>query len=92
MSGQDQLEPGELVITLHYPAHGGGHGEIHIDRADPVIWVATELLHGLRRGHRHPDVDVTGDLITIRGSNRTVIYRVGKHDLRRLTYLCHWPD
>lgn len=79
------------MLTLHYLAHGG-LGSIRIDRADPVIRVAAELLDDMRRGHHHPDVEVTGDLLTIRGSSRTVVYRVGEYDRERDTYLCHWPD
>ena len=82
---------GHLFVTTHYD-DDGQVADQHIDRADPIIWAAAELIDLLRTRDNHPDGEINGDLLTVRGSNRTVIYRIGEYDPQRQAYLCHWPD
>jgi hypothetical protein len=69
-----------------------GQREIHIDRADPRIQIADELLDEVRAGNHHPDVTLDGDLLKVRAVNRTVIYRIGVHIPDRQGHTAEWPD
>lgn len=94
-----QLKPGDLRMVVGdwfgeglpcpTPAH------LVIEQADPVVWMAAEILEEIRKGQRldgYPAV-IDGDLITVTASNRTVIYRLTEeYDGPRHSSLCVWPD
>lgn len=61
---------------------------LRIDHADPTIRVSVDLLDQLRQGNRHPDMRLDGDLLTITGVNRTVLYRVQPADAEQV----NWPQ
>lgn len=98
----NQLEPGVLWLSVNYVGGLDDHvGRLCIDRADPGVWASVELLVKIAEGCGHPDTSISlGDrrdalrdgLLTIRASNRTVVYRIGEYDPQHLRYLCHWPD
>ena len=79
---------GELVLRVV-------DGALWVDRADPRIWLAGELLHQIREGRHHPDVHLEGDLLRIEAVNERVAYRVfgqERADLPRDLWLAAWPD
>lgn len=68
-----------------------------VERADPEVMIDPELLDEIRAGRSHPDIHVDGNLVTIHGLNRKVIYRVGglvHYPGRPSVYVWHasWPD
>lgn len=65
-----------------------------IERADPVVWCAAEILAEIRAGQKYSDypVVIDGDLLTFNAANRTVIYRLGEYDPEWNRYLMTWPD
>lgn len=65
---------------------------LHIDRADPRILVAVEVIDEIRRGHNTPHVTIDGDLLKFRGTNRTVVYRIGEQAPNMHAYSAEWPD
>jgi hypothetical protein len=89
-----QLEPGECILVLA----GYDFNEvvqfatIHVVRADPVIRITKELYDVMANGSVHPSVTMEDGIITISGSNRTVIYKVGEFNYELGCYQCHWPD
>ena len=97
---------GECVVTsLH--DHRGYCERVRIDRADPRVLITATLLEewlaygtgafvDLRPG---PDASplpglhgFTGWLVTVRGENQTVVYRVGQKVPHALAYEAEWPD
>jgi hypothetical protein len=83
-------EYGECQIST------AGH-RLVVDRADPEVLIADELMHQIRTGQHHPDIHYDGDLLTIDGVNRKVIYRVGDampHPGNPTVQAWHasWPD
>jgi hypothetical protein len=93
----NQLEPGTLQLTVHItemncyyprPQH------VHIDQADPVIWVDGHIMDEIRRDQHNDGYPITieDDLITVTASNRTVIYCIKDYDALTHRYLCAWPD
>lgn len=93
-----QLEPGELRMGVRdwfgegLPCPTAAH--LIIEQADPVTWLAAEMLDEFEAGRVHDGypVSVDGDLITFTASNRTVVYRIGEYDALRHRYLMSWPD
>lgn len=77
---------GECWLSVQWPDPLDRLGVLTIDRADPVVWMMKELLDEIRCGYRH-DVELAGEVVTIRASNRTVAYRVGEYDPRQQAYL-----
>lgn len=65
-----------------------------IEHADPVTYIAFEILEVIRRsqGLDGYPASIDGDLLTLTASNRTVIYRLGEYDSQRHAYLMTWPD
>lgn len=86
------VEPGECTLTVHYDGPDDPVGRVYVDQADPVVWAAGEAVAEIKSGAAHPDVTIQDDLITIRGSNRTVVYRIRQDDFPRDRYLMVWPD
>ena len=87
---------GECVLTrLDDPIEGM---QLRIDRADPVVLISPQLLDEMRRNP--PDYPATfdGEVVRIRGVNRTVIYRIRDvlepvfGHLGYWNYVGEWPD
>ena len=64
--------PGECVIEAlaGWPAPG----TLRINRADEQILISDFLLDEFRKCRGHPDVHFGDNILTIRGTNRTVSY------------------
>jgi len=69
-------------------------GDVHLEvlHADPRTLIAKVLLDEIRAGGAHPAVSLVGDVLTIRASNRTVIYRLGEYLPESGCYRAEWPD
>lgn len=86
---------GELVLTS--TRHLIDDDELFVDRADPCVWICGEILDEIatltaQGVSRWATVD--GDVLTIRATNRTVVYRVDfdSYDPDNNWYLAQWPD
>ena len=66
--------------------------ELDILAAGPRVTMTAELVDSFRRGYGHPSVSLDGDVLTIRGTNRTVVYVIGEHLPETDTYRAEWPD
>jgi hypothetical protein len=80
--------PGDLVLRDERPG-------LRVLQADPKILIGGEVLEELRAGRHHPDVTLDGDVLTINGINRKVIYRIGEQrdgDFQRDQFPAEWPD
>jgi hypothetical protein len=73
---------------------------MRIDHADPRILVSAELVDQAAFRVR-PDIELSldhaadghvGALLKIRGTNRTVIYRLAKYIPAVRGYIAEWPD
>ncbi|MGH3217908.1 MAG: hypothetical protein ACRDPY_04120 [Streptosporangiaceae bacterium] len=81
-----------------------GHGEFSyteagsqllIERADSQVLVPRRIVDEVREGCRRSEgrwVSLTGDVLRIRATNRTVVYRLGKLLPDRDCYEAEWPD
>lgn len=49
---------------------------LYVVAADQRIRFAPELIDEIRVGQHHPAVSILGDVITIKATNRTIIYRL----------------
>jgi hypothetical protein len=67
-------------------------GDLVIDRADPRITIAEELVSEWRQGNHHPTVSLDGDLLRVQAKNRTVIYRLVEHVPEYHAWIAEWPD
>lgn len=93
-----QLSPGRLRMRLDYPQPESlwidQYPILIIEHADPVIEVTGQWLE-LVTDPAHPLTEFDGELLTLRGHNHSVIYRVlpqmGRYFERGL-YLLVWPD
>ena len=86
----------ELMVTrVDDPLNGP---QLRIDRADPVVRLTPEFLAELPRPPSNWPATFDGEILRIRGVNRTVIYRIrellepvpgwpGAWD-----YIGEWPD
>jgi hypothetical protein len=68
----------------------------YIDHADPVIGISAKLLDAIRRGESSwasaEKPDGYPEIVTLRATNRTVVYAVSEYHLAVDAYECHWPD
>lgn len=63
--------------------------------ADPVIHISAEMLDEIERGYGADCMTLTrDDVLTIRATNRTVVYRIDRdaYDFERDSYRAEWPD
>jgi len=106
MGGVSSEGRGQVVLTsLH--GHRGFCQAVIIDRADPRILVTALLLEELVSYGTSPFTELrpgpgasvmpglhgfTGWLLTIRGENRTVMYRIGAKVPEAWAYEAEWPD
>lgn len=65
--------PGQCVL------HNIG-GRLLVERADPLILIAEELVAQIVAGKAHPDLHLDGEVLAIDGSNSRVAYRLGPPD------------
>lgn len=79
---------GECVV------HRLGTGSALIERADPRIRIADELLDEIERGWGADWLSLNDDVLTLRGQNRTVVYRIDRdnYDPQTRSVLAEWPD
>lgn len=82
-----QMTPGRLIT--HWQDRIGG--PLIIDHADPVIECSADFLV-YAQCDGHVAAELSGDLVTFRGANKDVIYRVCEHDGQRDVYTLRWPD
>jgi len=82
---------GECVLSTYYCPETNRY-QLRIDRADPIIWVSPDVVAELLARQPETFVEVDGDLLTLAGANRTVVYRVGEYVPDRHVYVCRWPD
>lgn len=93
------MSTGELRTTQYFGVMPDPlRPRLHIDRADPRARLHADLLAELDRGSRsgtlRADVAFADDVLTIRGTNRTVVYRIDRDDYEPAsrTYGMQWPD
>lgn len=82
---------GEVILRGSY-LRSGALDELEIIEAAPRALISDELLEEIREGKVSPGITVDGDVLTIRGVNRTVIYRIMGKDPQRHAYILEWPD
>jgi len=94
---------GECRLTSLHDSRGSLM-QLRIDQADPRILIAAELLAeafvspapGVSLAPPPEDRNGTpfwrGAVLTIRGVNQTVIYRIGEYVPRVRCYEAEWPD
>jgi hypothetical protein len=73
---------------------GQRYQRIEIVKADPRILIADEWLTEIRKGGGEPHMQLDGNVLTIVGSNRTVVYRIMGHEPDWFTraWIAEWPD
>lgn len=76
---------GDCIISDHT-------SHLYIVQADPRIKITGYVVDLLRQGDIRPEATLVDDVLTIRGTNRTVIYRLGEYDPLTRTYSAEWPD
>jgi hypothetical protein len=88
----DGLPQGECIVTCL------DDGSLHIDRADPRVLISRELLDSIASGDpagiwiESADGKFIGSLLTIRGVNREVAYRITGYVSAVRGYIGEWPD
>ena len=86
-------EYGQCHVTSLHDAHGSLM-RLRIDRADPRVLITREMLFQMPA----PDPEwpwpatFDGNVVRIRGENRTVLYRIGQYLPDRDCYEAEWPD
>jgi hypothetical protein len=88
------IHPGDYdgEFWIRYQDRAALYPEFSIDRADPKVTIHREVVDGIRRGPHHPDVDLDGDILRIRATNRTVVYQLVLYDRSANCYYAEWPD
>lgn len=51
-------------------------GRLFVERADPVIAIATAMIGQIRRGEGHPSCHLDAGMLVIDGANQRVVYRL----------------
>ena len=88
---------GDVIVRGLDWADDGRYRCIEILEAAPRTLVDDEVLNDIREGRNPWDhVTLDGDVLTIRGTNRTVVYRIVGHHPdwlnRPHTWVMEWPD
>jgi hypothetical protein len=84
---------GELALRANYANGSSIPSSIEVMQADPVVFFTQEAIEAIKAGGpsaRHASIN--GDLITIRATNGTWIYRIGAYQPDAHGYVCSWPD
>jgi hypothetical protein len=66
---------GEVVVTRHTDLDRGYFG-LTVDRADPLVLIGPEILASLASNDADHPVSLVDDVLTLRGRNRWVAYRL----------------
>jgi len=70
--------------------------QFEIVEADPRITITDEFIDRVRQGYGHPNISLVDDVLTMRGTNRTVVYRLVEHvpavGITQSHYRAEWPD
>lgn len=87
---------GACLVTTSRPDPLGAP-KLYIDRADPIVRISADLLQQISINTCRGEDDLASlhdDVLTLRGTNRTVIYRVDFADWDATTdsYRAEWPD
>lgn len=104
MAALTEVPIGELLITtLNDPVALGPI--LRIDRADPHVWITDEVIEAIVRsweftprgwgspfGRLDYAASPRGAVLTLTGTNRTVIYLLSEYDRQRNRWLAVWPD
>ena len=81
---------GDVVLQRHYDPD-----ELHVVEAAPRTLISGEMLDDIALG-ASPYASLDGNVLTIRATNRTVVYRIVGHHPDRLNrpdvYVAEWPD
>jgi hypothetical protein len=88
------IPSGEFEARAHYddPTDRRKATSLEILRADPRITIAADVLDDIALGDI-PFATLTGPIVRIEGSNRTVIYRIVKYLGPEVdAYIAEWPD
>lgn len=85
-------QAGRLELVIRHVDDG-----IEIVQADPVVRISADLLQRISIETERGEALyawLVGDVLTIQGVNRTVVYRVDYSDWRASddTYRMEWPD
>lgn len=88
--------PGETMMVgdlwLTRINEEGDDVAVVIDHADPLVLINDELLQWWRNGNTAPALTISGDVLTIKARNQTVVYRLtGERDSYGSWY-AEWPD
>jgi hypothetical protein len=66
---------GEVVVTQHTDFDHNYFG-LTVDRADPLVLISPEILASLASNDAAQPVSLVDDVLTVRGRNRWVAYRL----------------
>lgn len=91
------MAPGQLVVE---PADGAMWGVLHVEHADPRVWLTNELVGDLRAGRYPGDVRYQerasgwpgGAVLTVDAANRRVVYVLREYLPALDCWLAEWPD
>jgi hypothetical protein len=82
---------GELVVQMRPWPFRSFEDELLVKHADPRILITEELLDEIANSDGRL-ASLKDDVLTIKGSNRRVIYRIGEYVPDRRAYVAEWPD
>ena len=85
MTGDDYRN-GDVIISRR------DDGAAIIDRADPKTLITAEMVDAVRAGRCEPWARLDGDVLTLEGVNRRVVYRIDFDSYSYDTYRMQWPD
>lgn len=89
MTDSEHSECGDFTVwRRHNPT---GLDGLYIERADPRILIANELLQKIAESD-DPRVHYDGERFRIDADNRTVVYRIVGFDRLPLAHIAEWPD
>ena len=66
--------------------------KVFVELAGPRILILAEVVYLLRKSAAHPAISLDGDVLTIDGANRRVVYRITGKDPVRYAFAAEWPD
>jgi hypothetical protein len=84
----DDSEPG---LVLQESRFRNPLGDIRVVLAKPRVFIPAEVVFAVRQHRSHPGITLDGDVLTIEGENRKVIYRLTQDPVRH-GYIAEWPD
>lgn len=106
IGNRDQSAYGQCHLTSLHDSRGACMA-VHVDQADPRVMITVELLEELLACGTGPFAELRpgpgasvmpglhgfeGWLLTVRGENQTVMYRIGRKVPTAHCYEAEWPD